>query len=418
MARSVGPVRSRWLALPGRCGVPLIERALSGQGRTGKGYGMQRYPLYIDSRQDEAASGQWFESYNPYTGEPWAQIAQGDAADVDRAVRAAHRAFTEGPWPELTASQRGLLLHRLGDPVARDAKKLAAIEVRDNGKLLAEMQGQLNYIPQWYYYFGGLADKIEGSVIPLDKKGYFNFTRHEPLGVVAAITPWNSPLLLTSWKIAPALAAGCTVVIKPSEFTSASTLEFAELFDEAGFPPGVFNVVTGFGKEVGSPLVDHPLVRKISFTGSDLTGRHINEQAARNLKHTAMELGGKSPNIVFEDADMEQAVFGAISGIFAATGQTCIAGSRLLVQDSIYDEVVEKLLAIARTAKMGDPMDAGTQVGPVTTPPQYQKVLEYLDIARQDGATLLLGGRAADKPECGSVWINSGAIAGNPFGMR
>src|SRR5690606_9287273 len=210
--------------------------------------------------------------------------------------------------------------------------------------------------------------------------------------------------MLARWKIAPALAAGCTVVIKPSEFTSASTLEFAKLFDDAGFPLGAVNVVTGFGRDVGASLVEHPLVRKISSTGSDTTGRLINEQAARHLKHTAMELGGKSPNIVFDDANLEQAVFGAISGIFAATGQTCIAGSRLLVQDSIYDEVVAKLLDIARTARMGDPMDADTQVGPVTTPPQYKKVLEYLDIARQDGATLLLGGRAADKPECGDGW--------------
>jgi aldehyde dehydrogenase (NAD+) len=357
--------------------------------------------------------GTWFETQNPYTAQTWAEIPRGNEQDVDRAVRAAHAALTEGPWAEMSATQRGLLLHRLGDLIARDARKLAETEVRDNGKLLAEMLGQLNYIPQWYYYYGGLADKIQGTVLPLDKKGYFSFTRNEPLGVVAAITPWNSPLLLASWKIAPALAAGCTVVIKPSEFTSASTLEFAELFEEAGFPPGVFNVVTGFGTEVGSPLVEHPLVRKISFTGSDTTGRRINEQAARHFKHTAMELGGKSPNIVFEDADIDQAVFGAVSGIFAATGQTCIAGSRLLVQESIYDQVVEKLLAIARSARMGDPMDLGTQVGPVTTPPQYQKVLEYLDIARKEGATLLLGGRAADKPECGKGWFVEPTVFGD-----
>ncbi|TMI03448.1 MAG: aldehyde dehydrogenase family protein, partial [Betaproteobacteria bacterium] len=342
---------------------------------------MQRYQLYIDNRHADAASGQWFESYNPYTGEPWAQIAQGDADDVDRAVRTAHRAFTEGPWPQLTASQRGLLLHRLGDLVARDAKKLAAIEVRDNGKLLAEMQGQLNYIPQWYYYFGGLADKIQGAVIPLDKKGYFNFTRHEPLGVVAVITPWNSPLLLTAWKLAPALAAGCTAVLKPSEFTSASTLEFVKLIEEAGFPSGVVNVVTGFGKEVGTPLVEHPLVKKIAFTGSDTTGRAINELAAKSFKHVSLELGGKSPNIVFADAKLEDAVNGAVAGIFAATGQTCIAGSRLLLQEDIHDEFVDKLLALAKTARMGDPMSLDTQIGPVTTQPQYKKVLGYIDVA-------------------------------------
>lgn len=374
---------------------------------------MQKYQLLIDGQTVDPAAGKWFETENPFTGDAWARIPRCDAADVDRAVQAAHRALTSGAWAEMTATQRGQLLRRLGDVIARDARKLAETEVRDNGKLFAEMFGQLSYIPQWYYYFGGLADKVEGRVLPLDKKGYFSFTRHEPVGVVAAITPWNSPLLLATWKIAPALAAGCTIVIKPSEFTSASTLEFARLFEEAGFPPGVFNVVTGFGDEVGGPLVNHPLVRKISFTGSDATGRRINEQAARDFKHTAMELGGKSPNIVFEDADLEQAAFGAISGIFAATGQTCIAGSRLLVQDSVYDQVVAKLLEVARTAKMGDPMDAGTQVGPVTTPPQYKKVLEYLQVAKQEGAKLLLGGTAADRPECGKGWFVEPTIFGD-----
>ena len=366
---------------------------------------MQRYQLYIDGKYADAASGKWFDSYNPYSGEPWAQIAQGSAEDVDRAVRAAQQAFSEGPWPQLTASQRGMLLHKLGDLVARDAKKLAEIEVRDNGKLIAEMQAQLNYLPQWYYYFGGLADKIQGAVIPLDKKGFFNFTRHEPFGVVAAISPWNSPLLLTTWKLAPALAAGNTVVIKPSEFTSASTLEFVKLFEEAGFPPGVVNVVTGYGKEVGTPLVEHPLVRKIAFTGSDATGRVINELAAKSFKRVSLELGGKSPNIVFADANIDDAVNGAVSGIFAATGQTCIAGSRLLLQENIHDAFVEKLLDLARTARMGDPMSMDTQVGPVTTRPQYEKVLDYIDIAKREGAKLLLGGGPATRPECGKGWF-------------
>ncbi|SDD50583.1 aldehyde dehydrogenase (NAD+) [Variovorax sp. CF079] len=366
---------------------------------------MKRYLLHIGGQACEPRGGQWFDTQNPYTGESWAQIPRGDASDVDAAVQAAHQALTQGPWAELTATQRGALMRKLADLIARDAVKLATTEVRDNGKLLAEMQAQLNYIPQWFHYYGGLADKVQGSTLPLDKKGYFAFTRHEPVGVVAAITPWNSPLMLLSWKIAPALAAGCTVVVKPSEFTSASTLELAELFEEAGFPPGVFNVVTGFGAEVGTPLVEHPLVSKISFTGSDSTGRLINEKAGRHLKHAAMELGGKSPNVVFEDADLEQAAFGAISGIFAATGQTCIAGSRLLVQESIHDAFVERLLAVARTARMGDPMSPDTQVGPVTTPPQYKKVLEYIDIARSEGATAVLGGEKGSAPECGNGWF-------------
>ena len=366
---------------------------------------MQKYQMYIDGKYVDSASGKWFDSYNPYSGEPWAQIAQGSAEDVDRAVRVAHKAYTEGPWSQLTATQRGLLLHKLGDLVARDARKLAEIEVRDNGKLIAEMQGQLNYIPQWYYYFGGLADKIQGTVPPIDKPGYFNFTRHEPLGVVAAITPWNSPLLLVAYKLAPALAAGNTVVIKPSEFTSASTLEFVKLFEEAGFPPGVVNVVTGFGKDVGSPLVEHPLVKKITFTGSDATGRAINELAAKTFKRVSLELGGKSPNIVFADANLDDAANGAVSGIFAATGQSCIAGSRLLLQESIHDAFLEKLLAIAKTARMGDPMSPDTQIGPVTTRPQFEKVLGYIDIAKKEGAKLLLGGGPATRAECGKGWF-------------
>jgi aldehyde dehydrogenase (NAD+) len=298
-----------------------------------------------------------------------------------------------------------MLVHKLGDLIARDAKKLAEMEVQDNGKLIAEMQGQVNYVPQWYYYFGGLADKIEGAVIPLDKKGYFNFTRHEPLGVVAAITAWNSPLLLLAWKLAPALAAGCTVVIKPSEFTSASTLEFVKLIKEAGFPNGVVNVVTGFGKDVGEPLTTHPLVRKIAFTGSDATGRAINEVAAKSFKRVTLELGGKSPNIVFDDADIEDAVNGAVSGIFAATGQTCIAGSRLLLQENIHDEFMEKLITLAKTARMGNPMNTETQVGPITTKPQYEKVLGYIDVAKTEGAKLALGGAPASRPECGDGWF-------------
>ncbi len=366
---------------------------------------MEKFKMYIDGEFVEASSGKWFDSFDPFTGKVWSQVAEGGPEDVDRAVQAAHRAFTTGEWAELTASQRGMLVHRLGDLIARDAKKLAEFEVQDNGKLIAEMQGQVNYVPQWYYYFGGLADKIEGSVIPLDKKGYFNFTRHEPLGVVAAITAWNSPLLLLAWKLAPALAAGCTVVIKPSEFTSASTLEFVKLVEEAGFPKGVVNVVTGFGKDVGSPLTTHPLVRKVAFTGSDATGRAINEVAAKTFKRVTLELGGKSPNIVFDDANIEDAVNGAVSGIFAATGQTCIAGSRLLLQESIHDEFMEKLIALAKTARMGNPMSMDTQVGPITTRPQYEKVLSYIDVAKTEGANLALGGAPATRPECGDGWF-------------
>jgi acyl-CoA reductase-like NAD-dependent aldehyde dehydrogenase len=363
------------------------------------------YQLYIDGQWVEPASGEYFETDNPYLAQPWARVARGTAADVDRAVQAAHRALTSGEWPKLTASRRGALLRRLGDLVTERSKALAEIEVRDNGKLYAEMSAQTAYMAQWYHYYGGLADKIEGSVIPTDKPDTFNYTRYEPIGVVAAIIPWNSPLLLTAWKLAPALAAGNTVVIKPSEFTSASVLEFMRLVEDAGFPPGVVNVVTGFGADVGAPLVEHPLVAKVAFTGSDATGQRVYEAAARGLKRVSMELGGKSPNIVFDDAELENAIKGVISGIFAATGQTCIAGSRLLVQESIHDLFLEKLVAFAKTARMGNPMDAGTQIGPVTNRPQFEKILDYIEIAKAEGARPVLGGGRATRPECGDGWF-------------
>lgn len=366
---------------------------------------LPNYKMFIGGEWVEAASGERFESFDPFAGKPWAMVARGAKADVDHAVAAAHAALKTGDWAKLNATQRGALMRRLGDLIARDAEKLAAIEVRDNGKLLAEMGAQVRYLPQWYYYYGGLADKIEGAVIPIDKSDMFNFTRHEPVGVVAAITPWNSPLLLASWKLAPALAAGCTVVLKPSEHTSVSALEFCKLVEEAGFPKGVINVVTGFGSDVGEPLVSHPKVAKVAFTGSELGGQKVYESAARGLKKVTLELGGKSPNIVFDDAVIDDAVKGVISGIFAATGQTCIAGSRLLVQRSIEKSFTEKLVALASTARMGNPMSLETQVGPVTTRPQYQKILDYIDIAKKEGAQLALGGKPATRPECGEGWF-------------
>jgi (Z)-2-((N-methylformamido)methylene)-5-hydroxybutyrolactone dehydrogenase len=366
---------------------------------------MQKYQMWIDSQWADSSSGQWFETENPFTGKAWASIPRGTPEDVDRAVQSAYRAYDRGPWAEMIPSQRGALLRKLGDLIAANAEHLAEVEVTDNGKLKAEMLGQMKYLPEWYYYFGGLADKVEGATIPVDKPGFFNFTQYEPLGVVAVITPWNSPLLLASWKIAPALAAGNTVVVKPSEFTSASMLELARLVEQAGFPRGVFNVVTGFGPEVGAALTEHPKVARIAFTGGEPGGVKVAEAAARGLKHVSLELGGKSPNIVFEDADIDNAVKGAVSGIFAATGQTCMAGSRLLVHQSVHDVFVEKLLALAKTARMGNPKDMATQVGPVTTRPQFEKVLGYIDIAKKEGANCVLGGGPAERPECGDGWF-------------
>ncbi|NYT23460.1 aldehyde dehydrogenase [Alcaligenaceae bacterium] len=360
---------------------------------------MKRYNHFIDGQYVEPVEGAWIDSIDPYQGKPWAQIPQGGAQDADRAVKAAAKAMHSGPWAKMNATERARLMLRLADLVEQNADRLAEIEVRDNGKLFAEMRGQMLYHPNWWRYFAGLADKIEGRVVPIDKQDHFAYTRQEPVGVVAAITAWNSPLLFVAWKCAAAIAAGCAVVVKPSEFASVSTLEFADLVRQAGFPPGVFNVVTGYGHEVGSALVDHPDVAKVTFTGSDATGARIYAQAAQSMKRVSLELGGKSPNIVFDDCDPVAAASGVISGIFAATGQTCIAGSRLLVQNSIKEEFTKRLVELATSAKKGDPMSPDTNIGPVTTRPQYEKILSYIDIAKQEGARCLLGGGPATSPE-------------------
>ena len=352
---------------------------------------MKHYKHYINGQWVDPSNNQWFDTENPYTGEVWAKIAKGNSKDVNKAVMAAKDAF-ENVWGIMKPTERGKYLVRLAEIIERESTRLGELEVKDNGKLLAEMGSQTKYIGEWYRYYGGLADKVQGTVIPTDKDNMFNFTTHEPYGVVGLITPWNSPLLLVAYKLAPALAAGNTAVIKPSEFTSVSTLEFMELIKEAGFPNGVVNVVTGYGMDVGAPLVDHPYIEKVAFTGSDVSGQKIYEAAAKKIMPVTLELGGKSPNIVFEDADREAAVMGAISGIFAATGQTCIAGSRLLVQRSIHDEFVKRIVEVASKAVIGDPMLKETNVGPVTTPPQYKKVIDYINIAKAEGAVCVMGG--------------------------
>jgi len=365
---------------------------------------MQTYRCFIGGQWREAASGEYFDSVDPFLAKPWARIPRCDARDVDAAVKAAREAF-DGEWSRLHPSRRGELLRKLGDLITRDADRLGAIEVQDNGKLYAEMRKQVGYIPQWYHYFGGLADKVEGAVLPIDRPDTFTYTRHDAVGVVAAITAWNSPLLLATMKLAPALAAGCTVVLKPSEFTSASSLELMRLVEEAGFPAGVVNVITGFGADVGQSLTTHPGVDKVAFTGGETAGRHIAKNAADSFKRLTLELGGKSAQIIFPDADLSLSVPGVISGIFAATGQTCIAGSRVLVHESVHDEFVDRFLAIAKTARMGDPMQMDTQVGPVTTQLQFQRVLSCIQMAKDEGARCVMGGRPADRPECGAGWF-------------
>lgn len=362
---------------------------------------MNTYQQLIGNEWRDPASGAWIDSVEPFSGDVWARVPRGNAEDADQAVRAAHQAFNTPAWANLSATERGALLRKLAGLIERDAEKLGAIEQRSNGKLIVEVAGQMRHAAQWVYYYAGLADKVMGNVIPMPKPGIFNFTRLEPLGVVLAITPWNSPFALTIWKLAPALAAGNTIVIKPSEFTSASLFELGKLCVEAGFPPGVVNVVSGYGAEIGEPLANHPLVAKIAFTGGEVGGRHVNMAAAQNFKHVTLELGGKSANIVFDDADIDQAVKGAIAGIFGAAGQTCMAGSRLLLQDTIHDQFVEKLIAEVKQAKIGDPSNRETQIGPIATRPHFEKVLSYIEIARNEGATCVLGGHALSGPGYG-----------------
>jgi aldehyde dehydrogenase (NAD+) len=364
------------------------------------GDGPARYDLFIDGQSLASLGGEYFDSVDPYTGRVWARVARGTKADVDKAVAAARTAGTSGPWPALTPSERGRLLWKLADAFVAHAPRLADIERRDNGKLASEVTAQVRYMGDYFRYYAGLADKIHSDVVPTDKKGVFAYTRYEPKGVVAIITPWNSPLTLTSWKLAPALAAGCTAVVKPSEFTSASMIELARIAAEAGLPRGVLNVVTGFGPEVGEPLVLHPQVAHIGFTGGGAAGRRVYEMAARGLKTVTLELGGKSPNIVFDDADLDQAVKGVVSGIFAASGQSCQAGSRLLLQRSIHDRFIERLVSFMRDVRLGDPALPDTQMGPIATRPQFDKVLEYIRIAKEEGARCVLGGKT--RPDLGA----------------
>jgi aldehyde dehydrogenase (NAD+) len=356
---------------------------------------LAEYQLYLDGGSRPAKSGSDYVSSDPSTAQPWARVADAGAADVDAAVRSARAAFN-GEWGELTATARGKLLRRLGDLIAENAEWLAEIETRDSGKLLREMVGQVKALPEWFYYYAGLADKLEGSVIPADKPNYLVYTRHEPVGVVGAIVPWNSPLLLLVWKLAPALAAGCTLVAKPSDYTPATAVELAKLASQAGFPPGVFNVVTGWGPEAGKALSSHPDVDKVAFTGSTATGIAVAHAAADNLARVTLELGGKSAQVVFPDADLEAAANGVIAGVFAATGQTCMAGSRLVVHAEVAEELVRRIVDRARTINIGDPKDGDTEMGPLATDKQLEKVLGHFEMAREQGATIACGGERVD----------------------
>jgi acyl-CoA reductase-like NAD-dependent aldehyde dehydrogenase len=361
--------------------------------------GVKNYKLFINNEWVESASGRTFDSVNPFTGEVWAQAAMGEKEDIDLAVKAAKTAFETGEWSRLNGGQRAALLRKLGDLITENAETLAISEVVDNGKLIREMLGQTKSLAGWCYYYAGLADKIHGESIPVDIPNMINYTVREPLGVVGAIIPWNSPLLLTLFKLGPALAAGNTMVIKPSEVTPASVLELAKLIKEAGFPPGVVNVVTGYGATAGDALAKHPDVRKIAFTGSNATGKLIVKNSAEHFARVSLELGGKSPNIIFNDADLSNAVNGVLAGIFAATGQTCMAGSRVLIHESIYDKFVESLVERTSQIKLGNPLDMETEMGTVAFEGQHEKVLNYIEIGVSEGATLLYGGKRPTAPE-------------------
>lgn len=352
---------------------------------------MKRYEMFIGGQWVPAASGETFDSIDPFTGEPWASVPLAATADVDRAVRAARAAFPG--WRDTFGKDRARLMRRLADLIDAHAEELGAVETRDNGKLIREMLGQVRSLPDYYQYWAGWADKIHGAVVPLDKPALFHYVLRGPIGVFGAITPFNSPLLLLTWKLAPALATGNVMVVKPSQYTSASTLELARLVEEAGFPPGVFNVVTGFGSAVGTALAEHPGIDKLAFTGGDAGGRAVARAAAERLVPVMLELGGKSANIVFEDADLENAVTGVMAGIFAASGQTCIAGSRLVVQESIEDRVLARLAERAKRIRLGDPSRAESEMGPVAFREHLERIEGYVNEAVADGAAVVVGGR-------------------------
>jgi acyl-CoA reductase-like NAD-dependent aldehyde dehydrogenase len=350
--------------------------------------------LFINGEYVEAASGKTFKTINPATEEVLAEVPEAGPEDVDRAVRAARAAF-EGPWRKVSAADRGKLLWKLAELLERNADELAELETRDNGKPIFESRKiDLPSVVDNFQYYGGWASKIHGETIPV-RGPYLNYTLREPLGVVAAIVPWNFPLSLAAWKLAPALAAGNTVVLKPAEETPLTALRLGALAAEAGFPPGVLNVITGMGPVAGRALVEHPDVDKIAFTGSTEVGKEIMKRAAGTLKRVSLELGGKSPNVIFADCDLEAAIRGATSGIFYGKGEVCAAGSRLLVQREVHDEVVEKLVGRAKKLVPGDPLKPDTRMGALVSREQKEKVLRYIARGREEGAELKTGGNEA-----------------------
>lgn len=357
----------------------------------------KKYQMYIDGQWVDSENSETIDSYNPYTEEVWATIPVATKNDVDKAIQAAKDAFYNG-WKDTPGKNRAELLSKFANLIDEHVGHLANIETQDNGKLIREAINQMPFTARQYRYFAGYADKLIGDVVPMDNPNILDYTIIEPLGVAVLITAWNSPLHILANKLAPALAAGNTVVIKPSEFASASTLELVKLAEKAGFPPGVINVVTGDGK-VGQALTSSMQIDKVSFTGGINTAKHVIQSTSENLVSVTTELGGKSPNIIFEDASIEDAVTGAIAGVFGGAGQTCIAGSRVLIQESIYDEVVSKIVDFARGIKLGNPLEIETEMGPLANKAQLDKTLSMIAQAQAEGSRLLCGGRRPDHPD-------------------
>ncbi len=357
---------------------------------------IQTYEMLIDGAWVAASDGGMFDSVNPANGKVWSRVPEATAEDVDRAVKAAHRAFTDGPWAKMTPTERGKHLRKLAELLADRSEELGRTESIDTGKMLKETRWQARYIAEFFQFFAGCADKVSGETLPIDKPDMFVFTKREPLGVVAAVVPWNSQLFLVAVKIGPALAAGNTVVLKASEHASAAMLEFGKLIEEAGFPPGVVNIVSGHGEPCGRVLTSHPLVARVSFTGGPNAARHVLENAKRNFAEVSLELGGKSPFIVFDDANIESAVNASIAGIFGATGQSCVAGSRLYLHEDIADEFLDRMISTAKQIVIGDPLEDATQMGPLCTAGQLEHIKTEVANAQAEGGTVLTGGR---KPE-------------------
>ncbi|MBI1915808.1 MAG: aldehyde dehydrogenase family protein [Planctomycetes bacterium] len=368
------------------------------KSRTSRPPEVKDQPLFIGGKWQDSVSGKTFATVNPATGKTICQVAEGDKADIDLAVKAARKAFEAGPWPKMSASERGRLLHKLADLIEQHTDELAALESLDNGKPLVDSRtADLPLTIKCYRYYAGWTDKIHGKTIPVEGD-FFCYTRHEPVGVVGQIIPWNFPLLMQAWKWGPALAAGCTIVLKPAEQTPLTALRVAALAQEAGFPDGVVSVVPGFGPTAGAALSGHLDVDKVAFTGEYTTGQLIMEAAAKsNLKRVSLELGGKSPNIVFADADLDAAVEGAYFGLFFNQGQCCCAGSRLFVEDKVHDQLVEKLVKKAKARKVGDPFQADTEQGPQVSQEQFDKVMGFIEVGKKEGAKLLTGGNRIGK---------------------